>query len=369
VWLVSGKDGSSLLDVCPAPAISGFAERLASGGDHDADGTKDLLVGCNSGRFPSGKRVLVLSGRKGEVVWSSDLGGSPSPWGAPSTFAPDENGDGGDEVLLGSLQTGSELGGGELVLVLSGRDGSVLRRLRTDQEQDLAAVELAIVGDLDGDASMELAVVTESTSERVRCPRRVLLFDMEDGKVRRTIDDGPVCGLRVVRPVGDHDGDGRPDLLLAANGGVRFVSGRTLRDLWSVDGSMVDEFGTRAAVLGDVSLDGRADVVVAAPNAVSYGGAVHVLSGRGGKLLHSADDVSLGVEEDVHHIGHALVALGDLDGDGAGDFATSGNNACGGLDNRVFVLSGRSGRLLFEFRRVGDDCVATRSWRAPSAGR
>lgn len=121
-------------------------------------------------------------------------------------------------------------------------------------------------------------------------------------------------------------------------------------ELWQhVSPDHGDRLGSAVAFVGDVDGDGTPDVAVGAPGAASLGfatGSVHVLSGRDGELLYRLDGDSA-----FDAFGSSIAGLGDLDGDGAGDFAVGapGGTPAGGA---VLGYSGASGALLWT--RAGD---------------
>ena len=119
--------------------------------------------------------------------------------------------------------------------------------------------------------------------------------------------------------------------------------GQVLRDHSSA--FLFDRFGTTVANVGDVNLDGIDDLAIGAPQdgaVAAYGGKVYVYSGSDGSLLIeryalSADD----------SLGSAITGLGDLNNDGAADFAISAPSAAS--SGYVQVISGIDGAVLFNF--------------------
>jgi hypothetical protein len=89
--------------------------------------------------------------------------------------------------------------------------------------------------------------------------------------------------------IGDFDGDGRPDFAVGApgyqsgNGAVFVFSGRNFSLLATIPGNTGANFGASIAPLGDVDGDGRPDFAVGAPTEIHNGaslGAVHVIGFR-----------------------------------------------------------------------------------------
>ena len=127
--------------------------------------------------------------------------------------------------------------------------------------------------------------------------------------------------------LGDLDGDGKLDLVVANTG---------LDDFWSVgvlrgkgDGTFAQEvefasgFGPNSVALGDLNKDGKLDVVLANSTA---GGSLSVLLGNGDGTLANHVDYFVGESA-------GAVMLGDVDGDHNLDIVATGDG--------VIVLLGK----------------------------
>ncbi|MCH7878630.1 MAG: FG-GAP repeat protein [candidate division Zixibacteria bacterium] len=161
-------------------------------------------------------------------------------------------------------------------------------------------------------------------------------------------------GSSVAGP-GDVDQDGFADLLIGASDnsapntgpGKAFVfSGRDGDTLYVFTGEApLDRFGHQVSWVGDVNMDGHPDILVGAPGndgSATKTGRVYVFSGSDGATLHA---ISGAKEND--HMGYVVAGLGDVDGDGATDFAI--RNRPVGSPNDVYVISGSDGDTLMFF--------------------
>jgi hypothetical protein len=207
-------------------------------------------------------------------------------------------------------------------------------------------VEMDVVGDLDGDGIAELVIAATGSA---------FVQSAVDGRVLLTFDDD--FGIAVAG-AGDFDRDGTPDVLLAAipsgslpNGVVEIRSGLDGGLLLHVTGGPSSEFfGAALDVIGDADGDGIVDIVVgapyAAPGGVTNAGRVVVCSGADGAVMHEhLGAVSNGFT------GLDVAGVGDLDGDGRGDYAFQDATliAPGFSQKLVRVMSGASGTTLYVF--------------------
>jgi FG-GAP-like repeat len=166
----------------------------------------------------------------------------------------------------------------------------------------------------------------------------------------------------VVSGVGDLDGDGTPDILLADAGSaghrltgrpvrtcvvgrVWAVSGRTAETLHVVAAAEPDDgFGAAVRPAGDVDLDGRPDWIAGTiDRREGEPGYALVVSGRTGLVLHRFCGEAAG---DL--FGWSVDGAGDVDGDGHADVLIGARDvgSAGSTHGVAYVFSGSDGRLL-----------------------
>jgi tRNA A-37 threonylcarbamoyl transferase component Bud32 len=188
------------------------------------------------------------------------------------------------------------------------------------------------IGDIDGDGHPDLAAASPWDHEgRVR-----ILFGDGHGGFPRTLDlvGNPhrlLFGSALA--VGDLDGDGHPDLVVAAPGPAPSYSGSVMifrggAPLDTTPALVLHEprpngwFGY-SVTTGDWNGDGIPDIAVGA-QADKGGG--KFLTGRvyvyfGGRHMHTSPDIELGCDTPEANFGTTVDLGGDLNGDGFADLA------------------------------------------------
>ncbi|NKI36207.1 choice-of-anchor D domain-containing protein [Wenzhouxiangella sp. XN79A] len=324
---------------------------VAGAGDINADGIDDLLIGAyfaNSVNGPRSGRSYVVYGRSSGFPATLELssldgthgfsidGADTDDWtGFSVAGAGDVNGDGIDDIILGSLNaepTGLWTGAAYLVF---GRSAPFPARL------DLAT--------LDG----------------------------SEGSVLAGVSEGEIAG-RSVSAAGDVNGDGIDDVVIGApwaapsgaeSGRGYVVFGRTtgfpaLLDLGSLNGSdgfsidgeaSPDRLGWAVAGAGDVNGDGLDDLLLGAPLASPNGtesGRSYLLFGRSTgfpatldlSTMDATEGIRIDGETPFDQSGLSVARAGDLDADGIDDVAVGAGNADGNAVNagRAYVIFGRT---------------------------
>ena len=155
------------------------------------------------------------------------------------------------------------------VTIYSGATGKPLRRIPGFAAWSGFGWSIAPLGDLDRDGSPDFAVGADWENhgkwDRAGCVR---VFSGRDGQVLHThYGSGPkrLFGFAIA-PAGDVDRDGHLDLAVHSSGSrhsdaLRIISGRTGAALASYPGK--GWFGYSMALLGDVTANGHADLLVA----------------------------------------------------------------------------------------------------------
>ncbi len=160
-------------------------------------------------------------------------------------------------------------------------------------------------------------------------------------------------GFRFGEPL-DVDGDGRADIAAGArfkrqqktlqNGSATVWSGVSGGEIRAWDGKWPDGlFGHWVMLVSDLSGDGLADVIIAAPHAALEGRMHGVLVARSPK---TGEELWKRTETESENLGWDLTLAGDQDGDGRADLFVG---APGQDSGRVYLLSGKDGTVLRTF--------------------
>lgn len=161
VYIYSGATGQRLRTIYSGGEIDDghFGESVAAIHDLDGDGVQDIIVGSPKERPDRAGRVYVFSSRTGRVIMKLL---PPDPhfdmrFGKAVAVAPDTNGDGFDDVLVGAPRAYDRSGRAYLY---SGATGQLLRRFQSPglQEDGRFGESLAGVPDLTGDGRGDIII-------------------------------------------------------------------------------------------------------------------------------------------------------------------------------------------------------------------
>jgi hypothetical protein len=325
-----------------------FGYRVRACGDVDADGFQDLIVvGARPGF--SGWVVSVLSGQDGGLLYEFSDPDAPS-YGFAASGAGDVNDDGFDDFMISDYRYSEAPDISGRVWVHSGHDGSVLLDLKEAGYGGEFGYDLAPAGDVNGDGRDDLIIGTPNGFSSAGFRDAVVVHSGRDGSLIHELiepyDPGdPIFG-RGVASAGDVDADGHDDFAVGRAGTFAGYQGGQFVVYSGLDGSVLhailyddksqkgDGLGRAVAAAGDINHDGYDDILVSAPqdpNQVLFAGDgpgyAQVFSGRDGRVL-----VTVTGDTDTDLFGYS-VAAADFDGDGFTDIAVSApQNDRNGLD-------------------------------------
>ncbi len=351
----SGADGVQLYSFAGQAAGDQFGYAVASAGDVNADGTGDLLVGAwlaDFGGMDAG-RAYVFSGLDGSALFVFDGDSAGEHLGAALCGGGDVDGNGHDDLVLGSPADSNAGANSGSIRVMSGLDGTVLHSLDGSAAGDAFGTSVAGAADFNGDSLADFVVGAPYDDHAAADAGRVTAHSGADASVIHTFD-GQIGGDQLGIAVGsmsDINSDGRPEVITSAwlansngadSGRVLVRSGSDGTILLTLDGDVAGAgLGKGGAVdVQDVNGDGLADLLIGVPYSDGSGansGSAVVYSGFDGSRLFTFQNSTAG-----DWLGHSVSSAGDVNGDGLGDLLVGVplDDDNGNLSGSAFVFLG-----------------------------
>ena len=370
--------------------LTSGVEDIAPAGDINGDGFGDVMIGnpiaSPRSRVSAGQVTIVLGGPDRGALSTSTPGRTITIDGpAPGAFAGnalaragDVNGDGRDDLIVGSYfappaGTGSAFvifGQPAPVSIDLASLGTAGFRIDGGIANDQLGYSVAGVGDVNLDGLADVAVggigVDNGASDAAGAvfvvfgrtattPVSIVNIPSAGAPGFRidTVVPGQLLGTGVA-PVGDVNGDGRPDLAVSArqaspmsrgSAGATYVvfgpatnttinvAAITPTQGYTIAGAAPDDLsGTTLASAGDVNRDGRRDLIIGAigadNNSRASSGSAYVVFGPASPANVDLSNLgNAGFRIDgagaSHRIGQDVAGVGDVNGDGVDDVAIS----------------------------------------------
>ena len=353
VDLISGRDGTRLRQWFGERQNEDIGTELAALPDIDGDGVFEI------GSFDRRGRLTVLSPVTGETWFTIEQ--TELTLGRSGALAmEDHDDDGVGEFLLLDLFQQTNTGPREICLepnafctmgearLHSGRTGDVLWRYHGRSPEESIQSWGVVAGDFNADGFDDVLIPQWRTVTGTAA--RLFLLSGADGKLIETIDRGEgrvSWGFNLIS-LGDHDGNGFPELAISAPawstsenplGQAGWVGVYRLPDFklqWSVSGrhsvfpsggDSGDLLGWHMSAAGDMDRDGSADLLIGTIRSSierTRWGRIYLHSGLTGRLLmnfeghHAVFADDFGGSPTDHF--DQLAPFDDLDGDGRPEF-------------------------------------------------
>ena len=334
-------------------------DSVSNAGDVNGDGLDDLIVGAY-GANPSGKenagKSYVIFGKKDSTAIelsaiASGTGGfvingeNAHDWsGFPVSTAGDINGDGLDDLIVGSTQAKSRAGKSYVIFgkidsttinlsaIASGTGGFVING---ENANDQSSVSLSNAGDVNGDGLDDLIVgaFRADVSGKSDAGKSYVIFGKKDSTAI--------------------------DLSAIASGsgiGGFVINGENVNDI----------SGISVSSAGDINGDGLDDLIVGAyqanPNGKSDAGKSYVIFGKTDSTAINLSAIASGTGgfvingEDVNDIsGNSVSTAGDVNGDGLNDLivgargrSTTGEFRAG----KLYVIFGKKDNTTIDLSAI-----------------
>lgn len=321
-----------------------FGHSIDAGKDLDGDGVPDFVVGAPTDQATQTGRVEVYSGASRTLLYTLYGANSGDEFGESVAMIGDLDGDGKADLLVGAIRPGYA----GYVKAYKGTNGSLLYTI-TGNGCDYFGNSVKAIGDINGDGVEDFAVAApRNTRQTTDCQSlakgAVFVYSGLNGSLIFSASGaafGDTLGS-AIEGVGDVDADGKPDIAVAANGlspYTRVYSGASHSLLYTLSTLVINHGMNQITKAGDINGDGKADFVLGNGKKV-VGSAtyesVQLISGANGSVIRELAETDSSVGG-----GHAVINIGDMNGDGVPDFlASSLMNTFPSLPRSVRILSG-----------------------------
>ncbi|HEX6885112.1 MAG TPA: FG-GAP-like repeat-containing protein [Planctomycetota bacterium] len=349
-------------------SFANFGEALAGAGDVNGDGYDDVIVGAWQAR-----RAHVFHGSAAGLAASPSFTALTGDYGLGWSVAGagDVNGDGYDDVLVGTLHyANGQENEGRVYAYLGSAAGLAgpVWAVEGNQANAHFGAALARAGDVNGDGYGDVLVDAPLWNNGQNDEGRAFLFLGSAAGLATSpawTAEGDQAGVRLgatLATAGDVNGDGYDDVILMAgtysNGesseGAAFVylgspAGLAASPAWSTESNQFSALGGGVSS-GDLDGDGYGDVLVgyyAYDRDQRDEGRVFAFFGSPAGLATNPGWSAEGNQRNSSY-GATLAGAGDVDGDGYGDVLVGAFDFDGGQRNegRVSAYLGSPRRRL-----------------------
>lgn len=325
VSIYSGSDWSLLYSIIGPLDVVDFGAFVASGGDFNADGINDIVVGTGYSTTTGQYSIFIYSSENGNQISRFNFAVSSPGYLTMAAGGGDLNGDGIPDLLVG-LDTLKQ------VQVVSGADGSIIRQISVSS----GVVALAFGGDMDNDGFREIIIGSPSASTNGAILNGAVF--VYSGRQENSLlpplhqvfgqATGDIFGI-TVSGIEDLNGDGKPDFLVGSprllsplsSGSVYAMSGANGSVIRQLNGfTLFDLFGSTVAPV-NLNDDNVPDILISAVRGDRFDninnfsnnyGDIYIFRGSNGSLAYRFHSSGLGLILDAR-------SAGNLNGDNIED--------------------------------------------------
>ncbi len=275
--------------------------------------------------------------------------------------AGDVNGDGFDDIIVGSPRNDTNGTNAGQIQVVSGFDNTILFTINGPAANDNFGKAVAGAGDVNGDGFDDFVVGAPFHDTGGANSGRLFVYSGFDGS-QLYFFSGDNFNDQMgasVSGAGDVNGDGFDDIIAGApgddnngtsSGSSRVFSGADGSILYTFDGDTAhDTMGFSVGQAGDTNGDGFDDIIVGIWSDDDNGtnsGSARVFSGADGSILLMINGDNIGDE-----LGRSVAGAGDVNRDGFDDVIVGAPNDdnLGNNSGSARVVSGVDGAVLYVF--------------------
>ena len=356
--------------------LSMYGTSVSSAGDVNGDGYTDAIVGAmwfDGGNFDEGKAYVYYgsaTGLSATADWTAEGNVNVARYGSSVSTAGDVNGDGFDDVIVGSYShpTGG-FGSGRAFVYLGSASGlSTTPAWQAGPGQSTASYGIAVstAGDVNGDGYSDVIVGAPGWDGPETAEGKIFLYFGSAGGLSATPDwtvesNQPLAGLgNAVASAGDVNADGYSDIVVGAPGYpsdegtaslyLGSATGPAATPAWTgTSGQSGSLYAGSLDGVGDVNGDGYGDVVVGSPfydNGQNNEGRAWLYLGTATGLEATAAWTGE-VDQASASFGTEVSGAGDVDGDGFADVIVGANGyfANGINGGAAFLFTGTDAGL------------------------
>jgi hypothetical protein len=392
-WMVEGDQENAYL-----------GRAVSTAGDVNGDGYADVIVGApgyDNDQASEGRAYVYHGSAAGLSLtpdWVAEGNQPGAGFGYAVGAAGDVNGDGYGDVIIGARNyDGGQIDEGRAYVYhgsATGLETTASWNAGSDQGQAHFGHAVGTAGDVNGDGYADVVVGAEAYDDGEENEGRAYVYHGSAAGLSATAawtveGDQDEARLGVsVGTAGDVNGDGYSDVVVGAwlydgdqsDEGRAYVYHGSAIGLseaadWTAEGDQeVAYFGYAVGTAGDVNGDGYSDVIVGATcydNDQADEGRAYVYHGSPAGLGATANWTAESDQADAH-LGHAVGAAGDVNGDGFSDVIVGAEAYDDGEEDegRAYVYHGSAAGLNTDADWVteGDQADARYGYAVGTAG-